>query len=94
MMGENIIPPTEELMDARYAKKPDGSDKWWRNVFENPTTVQFDHRALVSLCVQTWFVLVKLIAHRYRPQPPSSPSYLCRSWQLVPLSADIFPNEL
>lgn len=47
-MGGRLMPPTEEMMDPRYAKAADKSDKWWRNLLENPTTVQFDHRALVS----------------------------------------------
>lgn len=54
LMGDSIVPPLEEMYDIRYAKKADGSDKWWRNVFENPTTVQFDHRAFATttfLCV-------------------------------------------
>jgi cytochrome c oxidase assembly protein subunit 15 len=46
-MGGRLMPPADEMMDPRYAKAADKSDKWWRNVFENPTTVQFDHRALV-----------------------------------------------
>lgn len=45
-MGGQLIPPTDELMDSRYAQATDKSDKWWRNMLENPTTVQFDHRAL------------------------------------------------
>jgi cytochrome c oxidase assembly protein subunit 15 len=49
-MGEGIIPPLPELYDpARYARRTDLSDGWWRNMLENPTTVQFDHRVLVSL---------------------------------------------
>lgn len=47
-MGGRIVPPTEELMDPRYARNPSGSDKWWRNMLENPVTAQFDHRAFVS----------------------------------------------
>ena len=46
-MGGHIVPPVEELFSDEYAKHPDKSDKWWRNIFENPTTVQFDHRVLV-----------------------------------------------
>ncbi|CCM01042.1 uncharacterized protein FIBRA_03090 [Fibroporia radiculosa] len=46
LMGGRLAPPTDELFSASYAKAPDGSDLWWRNVFENPTTVQFDHRCL------------------------------------------------
>jgi hypothetical protein len=48
MMGNHIVPPTDELFDPAYAKAPDRSDLWWRNLLENPTTVQFDHRVLVS----------------------------------------------
>jgi cytochrome c oxidase assembly protein subunit 15 len=47
-MGGRLMPPTDEMMDTRYAQAADKSDTWWRNIFENPTTVQFDHRALVS----------------------------------------------
>jgi cytochrome c oxidase assembly protein subunit 15 len=47
LMGNHIVPPVEELFSDDYAKHPDKSDKWWRNIFENPTTVQFDHRVLV-----------------------------------------------
>jgi cytochrome c oxidase assembly protein subunit 15 len=46
-MGDGYIPPAAELMDESYARKADKSDKWWRNLLENPTTVQFDHRMLV-----------------------------------------------
>lgn len=47
-MGGRLVPPANELFSPEYAKSPDKSDKWWRNIFENPTTVQFDHRVLVS----------------------------------------------
>ncbi len=47
-MGGRLVPPTDELFDTHYAKAQDGSDIWWRNLLENPTTVQFDHRVLVS----------------------------------------------
>ncbi|KAG9009866.1 Cytochrome c oxidase assembly protein cox15 [Tulasnella sp. JGI-2019a] len=46
MMGNHLVPPTDELFSPFYAKKADGSDLWWRNILENPTTVQFDHRCL------------------------------------------------
>ncbi|KAI0347021.1 COX15-CtaA-domain-containing protein [Trametopsis cervina] len=46
LMGGRLAPPVDELFSQEYAKKPDGSDTWWRNLFENPTTVQFDHRCL------------------------------------------------
>lgn len=46
-MGGRVAPPSDELFDARYCKAPDHSDLWWRNMLENPVTVQFDHRVLV-----------------------------------------------
>ena len=48
LMGGRLAPPTDELFSTAYAKSLDGSDLWWRNMLENPTTVQFDHRVLVS----------------------------------------------
>ena len=47
-MGGRLVPPSEELMDVRYAKASDRRDRWWRNMLENPVTAQFDHRLLVS----------------------------------------------
>lgn len=49
LMGGRIVPPLDELLSIAYARNADRSDVWWRNIFENPTTVQFDHRILVSL---------------------------------------------
>ena len=48
LMGGRFSPPKDELFDPAYAKKEDRSDLWWRNVLENPITVQFNHRCLVS----------------------------------------------
>lgn len=48
-MGGRLAPPTDELFSLEYAKAADKSDIWWRNIFENPTTVQFDHRCLVGV---------------------------------------------
>lgn len=49
LMGGRLAPPANELFDPAYAKSADGQDLWWRSIFENPTTVQFDHRCLVRL---------------------------------------------
>jgi len=46
LMGGRLSPPRDELFDPAYAKKDDKSDLWWRNVLENPITVQFNHRCL------------------------------------------------
>jgi len=48
-MGGGIIPSLGELMSPFYAQARDHSDLFWRNIFENPTTVQFDHRVLVRM---------------------------------------------
>uniref|UniRef100_V5E9F1 Uncharacterized protein n=2 Tax=Kalmanozyma brasiliensis (strain GHG001) TaxID=1365824 RepID=V5E9F1_KALBG len=46
-MGEGrIAPPIDELMDDRFAQRQDGSDKVWRNLTQNPVTVQLIHRTL------------------------------------------------
>jgi cytochrome c oxidase assembly protein subunit 15 len=45
-MGNGLAPPMEELFDARYSRHEDRSDLWWRNMLENPSTVQLDHRIL------------------------------------------------
>ncbi|ERS96527.1 hypothetical protein HMPREF1624_06731 [Sporothrix schenckii ATCC 58251] len=47
-MGNGITPPREELWDAHYSRKPDHSDLWWRNMLENPSLVQLDHRILAT----------------------------------------------
>ncbi|KAK0231140.1 cytochrome oxidase assembly [Armillaria fumosa] len=52
LMGGRIAPPADELFNRDYCKSPDGSDLWWRNILENPTTVQFDHRVLA---ITTYF---------------------------------------
>ncbi len=53
LMGGRIAPPADELFSPAYSKRSDGGDIWWRNIFENPTTVQFDHRCLVRLFLST-----------------------------------------
>lgn len=45
-MGKGYMPPKDELMDPMFARKDDKSDLWWRNMLENPTTAQFDHRVM------------------------------------------------
>ncbi|EEP76386.1 cytochrome c oxidase assembly protein COX15 [Uncinocarpus reesii 1704] len=45
-MGLGLAPPKSELFDPHYSRKPDNSDLWWRNMLENPSLVQLDHRIL------------------------------------------------
>ncbi|KAI9510987.1 cytochrome oxidase assembly [Russula earlei] len=50
LMGGRLAPPLNELLSFRYASASpiDGGSGLWRNLFENPTTVQFDHRVLAT----------------------------------------------
>ncbi len=58
LMGGRLAPPLNELLSPHYATAPtthnddnnksSGSVGLWRNLFENPTTVQFDHRVLAT----------------------------------------------
>ncbi|KAK9457788.1 cytochrome oxidase assembly protein-domain-containing protein [Dipodascopsis uninucleata] len=47
-MGESIFPPKSELFTPFYARKDDNSDLFWRNILENPVTVQLNHRILAT----------------------------------------------
>ncbi|KAG6866507.1 hypothetical protein C0991_003051 [Blastosporella zonata] len=64
LMGGRLAPPSDELFSPIYAKSEDKSDLWWRNIFENPTTVQFDHRVLATT---TYFSTLLLWASSRRP---------------------------
>ncbi|KAF8592479.1 COX15-CtaA-domain-containing protein [Ramaria rubella] len=64
MMGGRLAPPKEELFSPAYAKRADGADLWWRNMLENPTTVQFDHRLLATT---TYFGTTVLFLSSMRP---------------------------
>ncbi|OJD21447.1 hypothetical protein ACJ73_07210 [Blastomyces percursus] len=45
-MGEGLAPPTSELFSAHYSRLADKTDLWWRNMLENPSLVQLNHRIL------------------------------------------------
>jgi cytochrome c oxidase assembly protein subunit 15 len=45
-MSGRWIPPEHDIWSDDFKKAGDASR--WRNLFENPTTVQFDHRVMVS----------------------------------------------
>ncbi|KAF7355046.1 Electron transfer protein 1 [Mycena sanguinolenta] len=63
LMGGRLAPPADELFSPAYAKSESKSDLW-RNIFENPTTVQFDHRLLATT---TYTGLAMLFAQTFRP---------------------------
>ncbi|KAJ1719761.1 Cytochrome c oxidase assembly protein cox15 [Coemansia erecta] len=55
MMGLGPVPPLTELWNAFYARG--NPDDMWRNLSENPTTVQLEHRVLA---MTTFFTLSAL----------------------------------
>ncbi|GAA6064592.1 hypothetical protein JCM10212_003768 [Sporobolomyces blumeae] len=63
LMGGSLHPPWYELNKDFYCRKADKSDRW-RNLFENPTTAQFDHR---MLAYTTFLSVVSLFAYARRP---------------------------
>ncbi|CRK19984.1 hypothetical protein BN1723_012087 [Verticillium longisporum] len=62
-MGLGLTPPQAELWDKFYSRKADGSDLWWRNMLENPSTVQLDHRILA---MTTFTTILTLFAYSRR----------------------------
>ncbi|KAI8628429.1 putative cytochrome c oxidase assembly protein [Xylariaceae sp. FL1651] len=62
-MGLGLTPPASELWDKFYSRKEDGTDLWWRNILENPSTVQLDHRILATT---TFCSILALFAYARR----------------------------
>ncbi|TPX14651.1 uncharacterized protein E0L32_005343 [Thyridium curvatum] len=63
MMGQGLAPPKSELWSRFYCRREDGSDLWWRNMLENPSLVQLDHRILA---VTTFTAVLSLWAFSRR----------------------------
>lgn len=59
-MGLGLTPPKKELFDPFYSHVPDQSDLWWRNMLENPSLVQLDHRILATT---TFTAICALLAY-------------------------------
>lgn len=48
-MGLGLTPPSKELWSPFYSRLPEPhTDLWWRNMLENPSLVQLDHRILAT----------------------------------------------
>ncbi|EFP82094.1 Cytochrome c oxidase assembly protein cox15 [Puccinia graminis f. sp. tritici] len=77
-MGDRWMPPQEELFSELYTNRgkqgpPNGEGgrsivdlSWMRNIFENPTTVQFNHRVLGTLTFissLSWAVFIEKNKH-------------------------------
>ncbi|EPS41116.1 hypothetical protein H072_5010 [Dactylellina haptotyla CBS 200.50] len=57
-MGVHFTPPKEELWDPFYSHQPPPHDDLiWRNMLENPSTVQLDHRILAMTTFVTILTL-------------------------------------
>ena len=48
MMGTGWTPTKSELFSTFYSHREDQQDLWWRNMLENPSLVQLDHRILAT----------------------------------------------
>lgn len=59
-MGLGLTPPASELWSDFYSRRADRSDVWWRNMLENPSLVQLDHRILATT---TFFAVMALWAY-------------------------------
>ncbi|KAI9718734.1 MAG: hypothetical protein M1812_003908 [Candelaria pacifica] len=56
-MGVGLTPPKSELFSDFYSRSSSGSDIWWRNMLENPSTVQLDHRIMATTTFTTIMLL-------------------------------------
>lgn len=78
-MGGRLVPPIGDLISPLYARdKISLRDVYWRNILENPTTVQFDHRVLASTTFLAIGALHALtLTKSYRPfLPPATVALL------------------
>ncbi|CAG8978451.1 hypothetical protein HYALB_00013279 [Hymenoscyphus albidus] len=79
-MGVGLTPPKAELFDKFYSRKEDGSDIWWRNMLENPSLVQLDHRILATT---TFTAILSLWAYsRFNPRVRAALPINCRKGML------------
>lgn len=62
-MGVGFRPPTAEMFDPFYSHREDRNDLIWRNMLENPSTVQFDHRVMALSTFST--IVATFIYSRY-----------------------------
>jgi cytochrome c oxidase assembly protein subunit 15 len=79
-MGVGLTPPSSELWSSFYSRKPDGSDLWWRNILENPSLVQLDHRIMATT---TFTAILSLWAYtRFNPRVRAQLPNACRKGML------------
>ncbi|KAL5001872.1 cytochrome oxidase assembly protein-domain-containing protein [Aspergillus recurvatus] len=74
-MGNGLAPPMSELFDDRYSRHEDRSDRWWRNMLENPSLVQLDHRILAMTTftsIMTLWAYTRMSPNMKRFLPPAA----------------------
>ena len=75
-MGRGLAPPKSELFSNFYSRREDKSDIWWRNMLENPSLVQLDHRILATT---TFTYIMALMAYsRMSPTVKGILPAMCR----------------
>lgn len=81
-MGTGLAPPMSELFSSFYSRREDGWDIWWRNMLENPSTVQLQHRILATT---TFTSVLALWAYSrfYRPVRTNLPKASRRAMTAV-----------
>ncbi|EGG02756.1 uncharacterized protein MELLADRAFT_49716 [Melampsora larici-populina 98AG31] len=72
LMGDHLIPPKSELISTTITNRNEGRPGWIRNIFENPTTVQFDHRVLASLTFTSIIGLFTYLTKKKTSLPPTT----------------------
>lgn len=65
-MGETWFPSKRELLDENFARREDKKDMWWRNLLENPTTVQLVHR---SFAYTAFFAVLYVHMYALKKKP-------------------------
>ncbi|KZT54541.1 cytochrome oxidase assembly, partial [Calocera cornea HHB12733] len=78
LMGGRLVPPGEELVRPEFTNVRIRHTAPWRNLFENPTTVQFDHRLLATTTYCAVGALW-LLSRRLRPVLPR-PARTATNW--------------
>lgn len=72
-MGDTWLPSKQELLDPVFSRLADQSDLLWRNMLENQTTVQLEHRILATTTLVAIFAL-HMYSHRLKTVIPR-PAY-------------------
>ncbi|KAI5817804.1 cytochrome oxidase assembly protein-domain-containing protein [Pyronema omphalodes] len=65
-MGTGYMPPKSEMFNKFYSHTDDDSDLIWRNMLENPTTVQFQHRVMAMSTFTA--ILLTFLYSRFNPK--------------------------